>query len=388
MLQQRSLNRRGTHIFKAFCGIRGTTFGRCITASVSPDLDRDAAAKEAPQLVLQPGIVPAIRNALFEKKLLQEKPQRQASHGEITQRLKIIKSRQELLYAIQENVVSYEDGLRLCTLYPDLIRALKRCWFYCTGIEALHDVNAITARLKCLGVALPEQLLEFFMVEAVRRGSPAAVTGYVSTMKSRDGRYSRQWVPVTKLLTEFLSLKPDRRTIQEWNGKRRQQEWLCIIQVLLFEWDEMLESLQDGTKSHVNEISNINYNKFIQAFLMLGVNKLAWQVAKQYYQRCGHLREETWTSLLDHPDYIRGWLPALVRQHEDRLHILQEKTFDLLLTRPALIKKWTPDMTEPVKVALERHLIRIERYMHLQWKGGENGFHKPKEYSSPKVAHH
>lgn len=378
MLQQHSLNRRCTHIFRVLCVIKSKTPGRSITASVTPDHNRDPAPKEASQLELRPELVPSIRDALLDKRLLQKKPKYQRSHGGITQRLRIIRSRQELLQAIQENVVSHEDGLRLCSVYPDLIRALERCWHQCTENEALRDVNAIIARLKCLGVALPEQLLNFFMVGAVRRGSPAALMAYISMIKSRNEEKSRRWVPLTNLLTQFMNQEPHQRTFQGWNGKRKRQEWLCIIQVLLSEWDEMLESQQDGTGSHDNEISNTNLNNFVQAFLSLGGSKLAWQVAKTYYHRYGPLHNKTWTSLLDYPDSIRGWLPALVRQYEDQLQFLQRETFKLLFAHPELIKEWTPDMTEPVKVALESHLIRIERLMHIQWKGGENGFHERK----------
>lgn len=388
MLQQHSLNRRCIHIFKILCGIRSTAPRRSISTSVSSDLDLDVATKEAPQLELQPRIVPAIRNALFEKRILQKQRQHQTSHEDIGQRLKRIKSRQELLYAIQENVVSHEDGLRLCTVYPELISALKRCWHHSTEIEALNDANAIIARLKCMGVALPEQLLEFFMIEAIRRGSPAAVMAYVSTMKSRNEGNSRQWLPITTLLTEFIDLEPHRRTFQGWDGKRKEQEWLCIFQILFSEWDKMLEALQDGTDSHLNDILNINFNKFVRVFLLLGGNKLAWQVAKMYYHRCGPIHDENWILLLDHPDYIGGWLPALVRQHDDRLQLLQQKTFEILSARPELIKEWTPEMTEPVLVALERHLIRIESRMHIRWSGGENGFHTCKDDISLEVAHH
>lgn len=385
MLQQHSLNRRC--IRKILCSIRSTA-SRPISASVASNFDLDAATKKAPQFELQPRIVPAIRNALFEKKILQKKLQHQTSHGDITQRLKTIKTRQELLYAIQENVVSHEDGLRLCTVYPELMSTLKRCWHHSTGIEALHDINAIVARLTCMGVGLPEELLEFFMIEAVRRGSPAAVMAYISTMKSRNEGNSRQWLPITTLLTEFIDLEPHRRTFQGRDGKRKEQEWLCIFQILFSEWDKTLESHQDGSDRHLNDISNFNFNKFVRVFLLLGGNKLAWQVAKMYYHRCGPIHDENWGLLLDHPDYIRGWLPALVRQHDDRLQLLQQKTLEILSARPELVKRWTPEMTEPVLIALERHLIQIESRMHIRWSGGENGFHQCKDDISFKVAHH
>ncbi len=382
MLQHYSRYRCSTLTPKVLRGIRRSTPCRSITASVFPDLDRDATPKEAPPVELQPELVPAIRDALFDKEFLRKRRPFNASHGKTTDRLKTVESRQDFLRLIQECVVNHKDGLQLCSISPDLVRALMRHWDQCTVVEALHDANAITARLKHVGAPLPRELLRLFVIEAARRNSPAVVMGYISMVKSRnngnDGNQGNQprWLPVTKLLIEFLKLGLHRQASQGWNGGRKKKEWRHVIQFLLSEWDQMEEPVGGSIDAHVNQISNVNFNKFIQAFLSLGDVELAWQVARKYEHRFGPLGKETWKLLLDHPDYIRDWSPALVHHYEQQLKDLQRGTFGLLFAHPDLVTKWTPDLNEPVKMELERRLNQIESLMQIKWKGGENGYHE------------
>ena len=83
--------------------------------------------------------------------------------------------------------------------------------------------------------------------------------------------------------------------------------------------------------------------------------------------------------LLEHPNEIEGWSPAVIRQLEVRSRALERETLELLFTNPELTGKWTPDLGRPVKVELQRQLKEIEKLLGIKWKGGEDGFHKPKK---------
>ena len=302
----------------------------------------------------------------------------QASFQGVRDRLHKIQSRKELLRTLQEKLISYEDGRRLCSVCPDLIQALENCWRHSTAVEELQDINAVIARLNYVGVPPPDQLLQYSIIKAARREFPAAVMAYVLMINPEQEGNLRNRVPITEVLAAFLKHEPHRQSFHGWNGQQKRQAWSHIIQVLLLEWEQMVGLSGDGKGTHDTHNHNTNLNKFIQAFIHLGEAELAWQVAKSHEHRFGPLQAGTWDMLLNHPSEIKGWLPALARQYENRLKALERTTFNVLFTRPDLIKKWTPHMNEPVKLELERRLRKIESLMQMKWKGGENGFHQPK----------
>ena len=377
MLQQYSLYKYSTRILRVFRGNRCSIPRRHITAGLFPDLNHDAPTKEA-QFTFQPDIVPAIRNALFKDDVPQRELKSHASLR-IEERLNTVRTGREILRAVQKNILSHEDHLHLCSVCPYLIKALKRCSYRSTAAEALCTINAIIARFKYVGVALPLELLQFAMLESIRGKLPAVVMAYISMMVSENkGKGPRLCIPITRALATLVKQQSLEEPFQGWDGQCKKQEWLCIIQVMLSEWDQAVGSFEDGEVCPRCPHFNTNFNRLVQAFLNLGEPKLAWQVVKRYNHRFGPLKATNWHMLLEHPDGIEGWSPALVRQLEVRSRALERETFKLLFIYPELTGKWTPDMDGPAKVELERQLKQIENILEIKWKGGEDGFHELK----------
>ena len=376
MLQHHSLYRCSTSSSKLLLTLASRTVRRTISAGVSPGINRDAAVNGPTHTRLQRELVPAIRNALFQD----SSPPRQlgvpASDEGIRAKLRKVKARQALLGFIKANLDSHEDGLRLCSVFPELVKTLNRCWNSSTSIDVLHDVNAIVTRLELVGVTLPRQVLRLCMVEAARRGSPAAVMAYITKMRYRRQRDRSLRLPVKSVLIAFANQQDPLQRPLPWSDEHERQEWLRVMEVLLSEWDQHEMEGENGKAISDYHSINLIFNKFIQAFHFLDDYKRAWDVAKGYEPRFGPINSSNWELLLRNADYSEDWLLARIRQYEDQFRALKQTTSNILFSHPELIKNWTPDLYEPLKVELERQLEEIERALGFYWQGGEDGFHK------------
>ena len=288
---------------------------------------------------------------------------------------------------INTQVLSHEDGLQLLSVSVALVKALEKTQAHSNGV---HTFANIIARLHQVGVEPNKALLIAGIQCAARDGSFEALARYLNIAAS--GGYQLRFQQLLSLLGNLHSYLvvcgPELN--QSWDGRRRKQQILRILtgwqygvrrsneerqpaifmaikkcemclwrryisilrivggkDVVFGEWSNFKRSLL-GLEFPNKETAHLTRIAGYFAVNLIRANdaERAWSVIQDSGFKIGALRNSTWSMLLDYPQYIRNWQPAMAAAMAEKI-----------------LKKY------------EECLVEIEATMGITWSGGEDGYH-------------
>ncbi|KAA6411494.1 MAG: hypothetical protein FRX48_04774 [Lasallia pustulata] len=300
---------------------------------------------------------------------------------------------------ISTRVLSHQDGVELLSASVALINALKKLRSPSTEGRVLCAFTATIARLHRLGVEPNEALIIFGIWCAARARSFEALARYLNIATSNSHRLGgRLLYSLLKGLHGYLPIC-DREVYQGLNGRRRKQQALRILtgwqfdgvrrpdekrqpclfmamprsdlslwksyvsllrgvggkDVIFSEWSNFKRSLP-GLANPVKDHSATTKSSgtvdlgdaiaiagtFARSLILVDDAERAWQVIHDCGSELGAVSDETWSMLLDYPQHIRSWQPAMAEK---------------------VLKKY------------EECVNKIEAAMGIAWVGGEDGYH-------------
>lgn len=149
------------------------------------------------------------------------------------------------------------------------------------------------------------------------------------------------------------------------------------------------------------EALNFIFNSYIQILLAKNSPEQAWKLAQEALPKFGTVQGKTWKLLLRNPEVPAKWKPGMEKPVLDALERYMSKAerrlgvkwtggedgFHMprgegdsprLIRHPEYPTNLKSGMEEPVMDTLERYMSKAERYLDVNWTGGEDGFHVPR----------
>ena len=311
-----------------------------------------------------------------------------------------------------------EDGQRL----------LAESWEQTRPTETSMGFNAIIARLHCLGLEPSSRHIVYGMKTAVY---PSAMKQYLTMLDKlidHDPLSVEEYVRTFKLVAKGLLRERQRISqaptpeISEWDLHRRKEQWFNVFtgsrkdksdapttprDFSLYDlgpgisrnyWDIYMQLLRVfvGESAVYEEYlwwSNIeqaqrparipsrqNANQeiaFPNQLLNLTIKEIAkiniafaYEVVQKHAENLQDIDMSTWRALFADPNLFHRRISRMFpRMKETVRNGIENKVLRL--------EEQMPNRTAPMQ--LERGLLETERYLGIQWSGGEDGYHVPSQ---------
>ena len=314
-----------------------------------------------------------------------------------------------VLEVIHTRVRSRRDGLDLLSNSPALIKALQKPQ---PPREILGAINIIFARLHYVGVEPNKASLLFGMLCAARAGSFEALQLYLSQAVSYGHKLALNDVrSVLQNLYKYV-FEYYKEDNQSWIGRRRKQQllrivtgWQCdgvrqpgekrrdtifkivrkgkVSQVSLWEYYTCMLRIAGGKDVLFGEW--LDFNRPLPNLTSSGEdnNKTARSLSlvKKRIRIAGCFAR----NLVLANDAERAW--QVIQDTDADVEAVDDTTWSLLLDHPQHIKSWQPAMAEKVIKKYEESIVEIEAAMGITWSGGEDGYHVTSRPKSAEGSH-
>lgn len=299
-----------------------------------------------------------------------------------------------LLGVIHTRVRSRRDGLDLLSNTAALIEALQKPQ---SPFRILRAINIIFARLRYVGVEPNKELLVFGILSAARAGSFEALRRHLSQTVSHGYNLGRSEIrSLLQNLHEYLSeyYKEDNKS---WDGRRRKQQllqivtgWQCdgvprpgeerqhgICMVMqgfeIRQWEYYIFILRIAGGKDILVGEWLNFKRALPNLTSLGKDNIS--SARSLHPTDERIRIAGFfaRNLVLANDAEGAW--QVVQDTCSDVEAVDDTTWSLLLDHPQHIKSWQPAMAEKVLHKYEESIIEIEAAMGITWSGGEDGYH-------------
>ncbi|MCJ1302287.1 hypothetical protein MMC08_005090 [Hypocenomyce scalaris] len=301
----------------------------------------------------------------------------------------------QLLDTIGSQVVTHEDGLLLLSASTQLIQVLQRFRSSFTEMRLLRAFNVIISRLHRVRVEPDKAMLLFGIRCAARAGSFEAMERYLNIFGSHDHQLGLSHLLL--LLRELRSYLEDQKDQNGWEGRRRKQQLLRILTGLQYDGGSQPDEERQPCVFKTMPKSDIPLWKlYISLLRLLGGKDVVFNewlrfrrsppdVANPETVDIGTSQLSDNERLADRiagcfvrhlvwaDDAERAW--QVIQDSACNVEVIPGETWSLLLDHPEHIKTWVPAMAEKVLQKYEEDMIKIEVAMGIKWLGGEDGYH-------------
>lgn len=299
-----------------------------------------------------------------------------------------------LLGVIHTRVRSRRDGLDLLSNTAALIEALQKPQ---SPFRILRAINIIFARLRSVGVEPNKELLVFGILCAARGGSFEALRRHLSQSVSHDYNLSRSEIrSLLQNLHEYLS-EYYQENNKSWDGRRRKQQLLQIVTGWQFDgvrrpgeerqhgiymimqgfeishWEYYTRILRIAGGKDVVVGEWLNFKRALPNLTSLGKDNISSAQPLHPTDKRIRIAGLFARNLVLANDAERAW--QVIQDTCPDVEAVDDTTWSLLLDHPQHIQSWQPAMTEKVLNKYEESIIEIEAAMGITWSGGEDGYH-------------
>ncbi|KAI9795860.1 MAG: hypothetical protein M1835_005056 [Candelina submexicana] len=272
-----------------------------------------------------------------------------------------------------------KGGERLLEVSVDLRGALYHSRDF-DHIRSARLFDSVASRLRSTVPKLNSDLIVAGMKYAIESHSWPSLRRYL--LEYRDNGYRMNQAEFSSVLSKFSHL-PNRHLSDSITRGWMRNSWP------LLSGSSMAGIKADSGDDEVSLrwflpvgvcdcfIKYVNALGYMKAREVLWREWLSWQKHSTNYSipERDNIIEAFVNAFLHADDHLHAWM--LVKDSKLTFGVLAERTWALLMVRPEAISFLPKGIDQVLLRSYHNHLSEIERTLHVEWVGGENGYHAP-----------